>query len=54
MLTLFQVAIAGAPVVDWHLYDTGYTERYMDLPGNNEYGYRQGNVLSYIDTFPDE
>lgn len=51
---IFKVAIAGAPVTDWHLYDTGYTERYMDLPASNTFGYQQGNVLSYVDNFPDE
>ena len=25
-----QVAVAGAPVTSWQLYDTGYTERYLD------------------------
>ena len=49
-----QVSIAGAPVVDWHLYDTGYTERYMDLPTNNLYGYHRGNVLTYVDSLPEE
>jgi dipeptidyl-peptidase 9 len=53
-ICLLKVAIAGAPVVDWHLYDTGYTERYMDVPENNTYGYQQGNVLNYIDSFPNE
>ncbi|KAH3875308.1 hypothetical protein DPMN_038571 [Dreissena polymorpha] len=28
----------------WHLYDTGYTEWYMDLPTNNLYGYHRGNL----------
>ena len=51
---LLQVAIAGAPVVKWELYDTGYTERYMDLPENNATGYQQGNVLHYLENFPDE
>ena len=48
------MAIAGAPVVNWELYDTGYTERYMDLPEDNQTGYQQGNVLHYLDNFPDE
>jgi dipeptidyl-peptidase-4 len=29
---LFKVGIAVAPVTDWHLYDSIYTERYMGLP----------------------
>ena len=52
--SVFKVAIAGAPVVNWQLYDTGYTERYMDLPEDNQVGYQQGNVLHYLDNFPDE
>ncbi|KAK7066474.1 dipeptidylpeptidase, partial [Halocaridina rubra] len=48
------LAIAGAPVVSWNLYDTGYTERYMDLPSVNPEGYRNGSVLSYVNNFPDE
>ena len=35
----FKVAVAGSPVTDWRLYDTGYTERYMDTPANNSAGY---------------
>ena len=34
----------GAPVVSWGLYDTGYTERYMDLPCRNPCGYEAGSV----------
>ena len=49
-----QIAIAGAPVVSWNLYDTGYTERYMDLPQNNADGYKRGSVLNYIRKFPKE
>jgi dipeptidyl-peptidase-4 len=29
---LYAAAISGAPVTDWHLYDTHYTERYMGDP----------------------
>ena len=28
----WKLGIAGAPVTDWHLYDSIYTERYMGLP----------------------
>lgn len=51
---VFKVGIAGAPVVNWLLYDTGYTERYLNLPSENETGYRNGSVLSHVDQFPDE
>jgi dipeptidyl-peptidase 4 len=44
---LFKVGIAGAPVTDWHNYDTIYTERYMGLPAENPEGYaRSSNVLA--------
>lgn len=51
---IFKVAIAGAPVTSWNLYDTAYTERYMGLPSDNLYGYKMGSVLSYINSFPNE
>ncbi|XP_044012842.1 dipeptidyl peptidase 9 isoform X3 [Aphidius gifuensis] len=51
---IFKLAIAGAPVTCWNLYDTGYTERYMDLPQNNYNGYVNSSVLTYVNKFPDE
>ena len=42
---LFAGGIAGAPVTDWHLYDTIYTERYMDIPQNNVDGYEKTSVI---------
>ncbi len=36
---VFKVGVAGAPVTDWHNYDTIYTERYMGLPDQNVKGY---------------
>ncbi|XP_018580319.1 dipeptidyl peptidase 9 [Anoplophora glabripennis] len=51
---IFKIAIAGAPVTNWNLYDTGYTERYMDLPEHNPEGYYEGSVLNFISKFPEE
>lgn len=52
--SIFKVAIAGAPVTNWNLYDTGYTERYMDLPEHNQQGYTEGCVLTHIHRLPEE
>ncbi|XP_023228429.1 dipeptidyl peptidase 9-like [Centruroides sculpturatus] len=49
---IFKIAVAGAPVTSWNLYDTGYTERYMDTPTNNPEGYSNGSVLSYVSQLP--
>ncbi len=36
----FNYGVAGAGVYDWMLYDTHYTERYMDHPHHNPEGYK--------------
>ena len=41
---MFSLGIAGAPVTDWHNYDTVYTERYMREPRNNPQGYESSSV----------
>lgn len=45
----YACGVAGAPVTDWGLYDTHYTERYMGLPAGNVEGYRDARVLQHID-----
>jgi len=45
----YACGVAGAPVTDWGLYDTHYTERYMNLPAANPDGYREARILSHID-----
>jgi dipeptidyl-peptidase-4 len=41
--------ISTAPVTDWRLYDTHYTERYLSTPQRNADGYRDSCVLSCVD-----
>jgi len=43
----FVAGVAGAPVTNWRLYDTHYTERYLGMPGENAEGYSLSSVLSY-------
>ncbi|MEX2120026.1 MAG: DPP IV N-terminal domain-containing protein [Pirellulales bacterium] len=44
---VFHVAVAGAPVADWHDYDTHYTERYLGLPDQHPEAYERSSVLTY-------
>lgn len=42
-------AAVGAPVTDWSLYDTHYTERFMSTPQANPEGYAASDVVPQLD-----
>ena len=41
----FHAAVAGAPVTEWKLYDTFYTERYLGNPAHDEQPYIASSLL---------
>jgi dipeptidyl-peptidase-4 len=49
----FSAGVAGAPVTDWLLYDTHYTERYMGLPAARGEAYTASSVFPYVDRLRD-
>ncbi len=51
---LYQSGVSGAPVTDWALYDTAYTERYLGHPDPSDTNYttgayENGSVFPYLD-----
>jgi dipeptidyl-peptidase 4 len=42
---VFHAAVAGAPVTDWHLYDTHYTERYLGRPDTEPANYERSALI---------
>lgn len=42
---VFHAAVAGAPVTDWRLYDTGYSERYLGNPALDDAPYAQTDLI---------
>ncbi len=49
----FKCGVAGGGVYDWTLYDSHYTERFMDTPQNNPDGYNRACVLNYVENYDD-
>lgn len=53
----FAAGVAVAPVTDWALYDTHYTERYQGMPraqdGKPTSAYQKANVLHYAENLSD-
>ena len=49
----FCCGIAGGGVYDFRLYDTHYTERFMDTPQNNPDGYDLACCLKYVKDIDD-
>ena len=41
---VFHAAVAGAPVTDWHLYDSYYTERYLGHPATEPDNYARSGL----------
>jgi dipeptidyl-peptidase-4 len=42
---VYRCAVVGAPVTDWSLYDTAYTERYLGLPSEGGDVYAHNSLL---------
>ncbi|MCF0174713.1 MAG: DPP IV N-terminal domain-containing protein [Bacteroidales bacterium] len=48
---IFCCGIAGGGVYDWSLYDSNYTERFMQTPQLNPEGYKRASALTYINEY---
>jgi dipeptidyl-peptidase-4 len=42
---VFHAGVAGAPVTDWRLYDTHYTERYLGNPSIDDTSYKSTSLI---------
>lgn len=50
---VFKAGVSVAPVADWRLYDSIYTERYMKRPEDNEAGYAEASTLTHASKLED-
>ncbi|HUR10272.1 MAG TPA: DPP IV N-terminal domain-containing protein [Flavitalea sp.] len=48
---VFTHGIANSSVTDWQLYDTHYTERFMDAPIENPEGYKNTSPITYAGNY---
>ena len=49
--SVFTHAMAGGSVTSWELYDSHYTERYMDTPKENPEGYKSSSAMTFAKNF---
>lgn len=49
----FSAGVSGAPVTDWLLYDTHYTERFMGHPDSGADDYKASSVFPYVEGLED-
>lgn len=50
---IWKAAVSGAPVTDWSLYDSIWTERYLETPQTNPEGFRLSSPLTLAKNLQD-
>lgn len=50
---VWKAGVAGAPVTDWRLYDSHWTERYLKTPEENPSGFTESSPLTYAANLKD-
>ncbi|XP_070507717.1 dipeptidyl peptidase 4 isoform X2 [Chironomus tepperi] len=49
---VYKCAVSVAPVTDWELYDSIYTERYMLTPNDNPAAYNVSRMANFVENIP--
>lgn len=49
---VYKCATSVAPVTDWELYDSIYTERYMLKPDENQKAYNESRMTNFVENIP--